>query len=132
MDPIQTVGGVAGLKQIADALREEGFPVDAIYLIKLVSQEGDVDWVIRVVTRKGNRDTIFKVFELRRAGRIPLLGDRVRLDAIAPDHPEASRVIAYARRFGRPPVEIDAVLLDGMLVTFALVADFRDADAAAA
>jgi hypothetical protein len=132
MDPIQTVGGVAGLKQIADALRAEGFPVDAIYLIKLVSVEGEVDWVIRVVTRGRSKDAILKIFELRRAGRIPLFGGRLRIDAIAPDHPEASRVIAYARRFGRPPVEIDTVLLDGMLVTFALVADFRDADAAAA
>ena len=132
MDPIQTVGGAAGLKQIADALRGEGFPVDAVYLIRLVSVEGEADWVIRVVTRGRSREAILKIFELRRAGRIPLFGCRLRIDAIAPDHPEASRVIAYARRLGRPPVEIDTVLLDGMLVTFALLADFLDADAAAA
>lgn len=132
MDPVQVVGDAKGLKEIAKALRDEGFAIDAVYLIKLVAECGSVDWVVRLVTRRSSRDVIYKVFELRRGNKIPPLGPRVRIDAIPPDHIEASRVLDYARRFGRPPVEIEGVLLDGLYVDFALIADYPGADAAAA
>jgi hypothetical protein len=132
MDPVTALGGAEGLRRIAEALRADGIGVESVYLIKLVSNEGDVDWVIRIVTRHKGRDVVFKVFDLRRAGRIGNLSDKVRIDPISPTHPEASRIIAYARRFAHLPVEIETVILDRMLVEYALVAELADAGAAAA
>jgi len=132
MDTVQMVGGANGLKKIADALRKEGFAIDAIYLIKLVHEDDREDWVVRLVTRGSSHDVVYRFFKLRNDGKIPRFGDRIRIDAITPDHPEASQVIAYARRFDRLPVEIETVLLDGMLIDYALVAELPGANAAAA
>lgn len=132
MDPVQTVGGGAGLKKIADALRTENFVIDAIYLIRLVRDNDDVDWVIRLATHERSREVLVKTFELRRDGKIPRFGDQVRVDTILPEDPEARRVIAQAQRYGYAPVEFEGVLLDGMLIDYALVADFPGAESAAA
>lgn len=132
MDPVTTIGGAEGLRRIAEALRAEGIGVDGIYLIKLVSDEGDVDWVLRIVTCRKSREVVLKVFDLRRAGRIPDFGGKVRIDPVPATHPEASRIIAYARRFADLPVEIETVILDRMLIEYALVAELARAGAAAA
>lgn len=132
MDPVTTIGGAEGLRRIAEALRAEGIGVDGIYLIKLVSDEGNVDWVIRIVTSRKSREVVLKVFDLRRAGRIPDFGSKVRIDPVPATHPEASRIIAYARRFADLPVEIETVILDRMLIEYALVADIERVGAAAA
>jgi hypothetical protein len=120
------------MRKIAQALRGEGFVIHAVYLIKLVSEDGHADWVIRVVTPRRSRDVVYKVFELRRENKIPAFDQKIRIDAVSPDHVEASRVLAYARRSGRLPVEIEGALLDGLLIDFALVADCQGVDAAAA
>lgn len=132
MDPVTAVGRAEGLRRIAEALRAEGIGVEAVYLIKLVSDEGDVDWVIRIVTSRKSREVVLKIFDLRRGGRIPDFGDKVRIDPVPATHPEASRVIAYARRFADLPVEIETVILDRMLIDYALVADISKVGAAAA
>jgi hypothetical protein len=132
MDPVQAAGSGAELRKIAAALRADKFPIEAVYLIKLESDEGYVDWVIRLVARAKLREATFKALELRRAGKFPAFGRQFRIDAIRPDHPEASRVIAHAQRYGYAPVEFEGVLLDGLLVDYALVADFPGAHEAAA
>jgi len=132
MDPVTSVGRAEGLRMIAEALRGEGIRVEAIYLIKLLPDHGDADWVIRIVTNRNSREVVLKVFALRRAGRIPAFGEKVRIAPVSPTHPEASRIIAYARRFARVPIEIESVILDRMLIDYALVAELPGADAAAA
>ncbi|MDJ0447214.1 hypothetical protein [Methylocystis sp. JR02] len=132
MDPVTTIGGAEGLCRIAEALRAEGIGVEGVYLIKVVSDEDDVDWVIRIVTSRKSREVVLKVFDLRRAGRIPEFGGKVRVDPVPATHPEASRIIAYARRFAELPVEIETVILDRMLIEYALVADIERVGAAAA
>lgn len=132
MDPVETVGRAGGLRRIAAALREAGISVDAIYLIKLENDGGHVEWVLRVVTSRNSREVVLTIFELRRKGSIPRFGDKIRIDPIPLAHPEASRIIAYAQRFADLPVEIENVILDRMLIDYALVAELPEADAAAA
>lgn len=131
MDPVQTVGGAEGLSRIADIMRREGFQIHGAYLINRRSNDDIDDWVVAFVTSARPRDLIYRMARLRRDGAFPEMSG-IRIDTVKPDNPEAVGVVSYARRFDRLPVEIDGVLLDGLLVTYALVADIRDADLAAA
>jgi len=132
MDPIQTLGGAAGLKKIADALRAENFPIDAVYLIRLVADNHDDHWVVRLVTRANSQDVMVKTFELRNGGKIPMFGARIGFAVVPPEDSEARQIIAQAKRYGYAPVEFGDVLLDRLYVDFALVADFPGAHVAAA
>lgn len=132
MDPVQMVGGASGLERIAEALRREGHSIDAIYLIKLLRDGKSEDWVIRIVSPEPAFDVAFKFFALQSDGRLPPIGERVRIEVVAADDPETSPILSYARRFNRLPLEINTVVLNGVLVDYALVAELPKAGAAAA
>jgi hypothetical protein len=133
MDPNAMVtGGSAGLRAIADAFRMNNFAIQGIYLIKITSDEGYEDWVVRLITSKRARDMINLLVRLRREKQLPAINSRVRFDVIQADDAEASRIIEYSRRMGDVPVEINGALIDGMFIEYALVADYPGADAAAA
>lgn len=129
-------GGDAGLRAIAQAFREVGFPVTAIYLVQQTSQDGDLDWVVRVVLfpfrPSLDREFIPKLVQLERDKKLPFIDQQVRVDAVSPEHIEAARVLDYARRMGEPPVVIRKVMWEGLYIEYALVAEYDRTTAAAA
>ncbi len=121
-------GGDAGLRQIAQAYREAGFPVQAIYLTK---RRGLVDdeprWTIVAVVspfgKETDSDAITAHVRLRRSGKLPFIDPEVRLDLVPPTDGEASRILAHSRRFGSPPFVVRNLGVDGWLIDYALVAE---------
>jgi hypothetical protein len=129
-------GGSDGLVAVANAFREDGFLVKAIYLVKRTSVDGYTDWVINAVLSPFNlgmdREFIYKLVRLRREKKLPFIDRMVRVNGVSPEHVEASRVIEYARRLGEPPVVIRDAMWDGLSIEYALVAEFEPSTAAAA
>lgn len=121
-------GGDKGLLTIAEAFKNEGFPVAAIYLAKRTSIDGYMEWVVPVVLspfpHADRRRFIDVLVQLRRAKKLPFIDRSVRIDAVPPDHVEASRIIAYANQLGDLPLVIRDVLLDGVFIEYALVPNY--------
>ncbi|HUF46093.1 MAG TPA: hypothetical protein VMN43_12165 [Aestuariivirgaceae bacterium] len=97
--------------------------VQAIYFIKVTTVEDSVFWNIRVVTTHDPRDFFYKLWELRKAGRISPIDPDIRIKAVRPNNPEAERVIEYARQFRAAPVVISNVAWKGLYIEYALVAE---------
>ena len=131
MDPIQSVGGAEGSKKLADAVHNEGFPIQRVCIANRRSNDGVDAEAVGFVTGAQTRDVLYRLAGMRRDGVIREL-TRWRISAIQPGGPEASREIAGARRFDRLPVEIEPVPRGRMQIGYALVAELPGADAAAA
>ena len=129
MDQVALVeGGAEGLKRIAETFRSKGIPVSAVYLIKLTSEDGFEDRIIRLVADRRTidlnlkRKMIYELVRLRRDNELPWIDPSVRFDIISSMDPEASRIIDYARRLGGPPVVIREATWQGFFIEYALVA----------
>ena len=127
MDQVTLVeGGADGLNRIADAFRSKGIPVSGVYLIKLTSQDGFEDWIIRLVADREmpdlKRKMIHELVRLRRDNELPRVDPSVRFDVVWPTEPEASRIIEYVQRVGGPPVVIRDATWKGLFIEYALVA----------
>lgn len=129
-------GGSKGLVRMAEAFRRSGFPVRAIYLVKRTTTDGEIDWVLNVVLSpfkpSDDRELVYALVRLRRDKKLPRIEEDVRVNAVAPDDVEASRVIEYARRLGEAPVVIRNTYWDGLYIEYALVAEYDHSTAAAA
>lgn len=129
-------GGGKGLARIADAFRARGLPVSGIYLIRLTSEEGYAEWVIRLLSDSKmpglTRQMIDKLVQLRRENALPEVSPGVRFDMISSDHVEAARVIDYARQIGKLPVTIRDTMWKGLFIEYALVAQLPQATFAVA
>lgn len=128
MDPAALVeGGAAGLTRIAHLYRERGFPVGAVYLIRRVGEDDSNDWVIILVLTSMRlgvvRDVIYAHVDMRRAGLLPKIDGRVRIDAVGISHVEASRLLRWTRTLGPLPVSISETYFDGLFIYDALVAE---------
>ena len=77
------------------------------------------------------RGFISELVRLRRDKKLPFIDQQVRVDAVSPEHVEATRVLDYARRMGEPPVVIRNVTWDGLSIDYALVAEYDHSTAAA-
>lgn len=133
MDTVEMVTCTADdLLRISHELKATGVDVQAIYFIKVTTVEDSVFWNIRVVTTHDPRDFFYKLWELRKAGRIPSIGTDVRIKAVRPDTVEAERVLEYARQFREAPVVISNVAWKGLYIEYALVAEAPGLDRAAA
>jgi hypothetical protein len=137
VDPSALVeGGATGLKAVATRFRDRGFPVRAAYLVKRVTEDDAIDWVLVLVLAPfapgASLKAIYAHVELRRAGLLPKLDERVRIEAVSIDHVEASRLLAAARLQGRPPVVLSETYYSGLYIHDAIVAedDLIDAEAA--
>ena len=111
------------LFRISNALKESGVDVRAIYFIKVTTVEDSIFWNIRVVTDHDSRDFFFKLWELRKAGRIPSIDPDIRIKAIRPNSIEAQRVLEYALQFRMAPVVISNVVWKGLYIEYAIVAE---------
>jgi hypothetical protein len=121
-------GGADGLRRLADAYREDGFPVEAVYLIQRRSLEDDGSyWAVVLVISPFQTTTessaIVAYVRLGQAHRLPAIAPEVRLEWVPPDHVEASRLLAYVRRNGAPPMVLRNVGTNGLLIDYALVAE---------
>lgn len=133
MDTGQLVaGGAKGLAKVAELAREAGLPIYGVYLIKTTSDEGGVYWNLRLISPVRSRTVIEEIVRLRSAGSLPAMDFGVRIKGVPLDDPEARRVIAYAERAGELPVEIIDTPIDGLFVEYALVADLKRPEKAAA
>ena len=123
---VLVAGGADGLNRIADAFRAKGVPVTGVYLVKLTSDDGYQEWVIRLIadaaTGDAQRQMIYNLVELRREKTFPRTDFGVRFDLVDPNDLEASRIIDYARRLGPLPVTITNAMLKGLFIEYALVA----------
>lgn len=126
-----------GLRNIAAAFRSSGVPVQAIYLIKRLSFDFDEPiWTVVAVVEPFARETHGRFtaaqVRLRRAGKFPAVDPAVRMSAVPADDPEAATLLAYARRFGPPPLTLRDIHIDGRHVEFALIAEDLTAQSVAA
>ena len=111
------------LLRLSKELKRSGVDVRAIYFIKVTTIEDSVFWNIRVVTDHDPRDFFYKLWELRKAGRIPSIDPDIRIKAVRPNSIEAQRVLEYARQFRVAPVVISNVAWKGLYIEYALVAE---------
>lgn len=111
------------LLRVSHELKVSGVDVQAIYFIKVTTVEDSVFWNIRVVTTHDPRDFFYKLWELRKAGRIPPIDPDIRIKAVRPNNTEAERVLDYARQFRAAPVVISNVVWNGLYIEYALVAE---------
>lgn len=130
-------GGDEGIRRIAKAFRDRDFPIEASYLVRRRAFESDdPEWVVVFVVSpfrpSTDRDFIYAHVELRRAGLLPFIDPQVRLEVVSPDHIEASRLLAYARRIGAAPLVLRNVGTQGLLIDYAIVAEDRGNQARAA
>lgn len=138
MDPSTLVeGGSTGLDVVAEAFRSEGFPVEAIYLIRRRSLEDEETyWALVLVVSpfqpNDEANAIGCYSMLHQAGRLPEIESGVRFELVPPDHIEASRLLAYVRRRGSPPIVLRNVGTQGLLIDYAMVAEDRGNRARAA
>ncbi len=135
MDQVTLVdGGAEGLNRIAEAFRSRGIPVAGVYLIKLTSEDGFEEWIIRLVADREKPDIkrkmIYELVRLRRDSQLPTVDPGVRFDIVSQTEPEASRIIEYAQRLGGPPVIIRDAVWKGLFVEYALVASVPHANVA--
>jgi hypothetical protein len=130
VDPIQPVGGAEGLSKLAGVVCAEAAPVDGIYLINRQSDGGADDWVVVLVKSAGARDGFVRLAPLRNQGYF-FQFKGIRIDPVKPDDKEVVRIINYARRFDRLPVEGEGVPLDRTYIRYALVAELPRAGAVA-
>ncbi len=133
MDPGSLVeGGEAGLRKIAQAFRDDGADVQGIYLIRLRSEDGIAEWIVRIITGEDVRSMIYRHVKLRRAGKLPRFFVPVRYDYLRADNPEASRIIEYANEMGEPTLTIEDGAWRGMYFEYVFVASYPRKDTAAA
>ena len=137
MDPnVLVEGGAEGLVRIADAFRKGGFQVSSVYLLKLVTPDGDERWTVTLVSEDKRPDLngamIRHLVQLEHDGALPRIDSWVRFRAATFDDPEASRVIDYAQQFNRLPVLIRDVMWQGLFIEYALVALAPERETAAA
>ncbi len=123
--------GAEGLIRIAEAFRARGLPIAGVYLIKLTSEDGFEDWIIRLVSdqyvQNLGRRMVSELIQLRRESALPRVSPGVRFDVVSSDDAEASRVIDYTRRLGGPPAEIRDAMWRGLFIEYALVASVPQA-----
>lgn len=129
-------GNGEGLLRIASAFCAKGLPISGIYLIRLASEEGHVQWVIRLLSDAYfpdlTRQMIWKLVELRRESVLPDVNSLVSFDLISSAHPEAARVCDYARQLGKLPLVIRDTMWKGLFIEYALVAQVPQAAEAVA
>jgi hypothetical protein len=114
-------GGARGLDLVATRLSESGIILDGVYLLGMARDDGSRSWFLRIVSSQDQREVLVKAIELKHDGRLPQIADRVAISPIRPGHPEASRVLGFARRYDLPEIVIDGQMLDGLYVDYALV-----------
>lgn len=120
--PLLVEGGAEGLDRIAEALRQQGLPIEGVYLVRLGFEDGGSEWVIRIVSpATDQRSILVPALSLRRAARLPAINEKVRFSPLRPDHPEAARILAYARKYRERPLQLEGIGLDGLYVDYALV-----------
>lgn len=133
MGPIEMVRCSADdLLRISQEMKRVGVDVQAIYFLKVTSNEDSVFWNIRAVTTHDSYDFVYKFSELQNAKKIPRIDSDIRIKAIRPDDPEAERVLEYARQFREAPVVISNVAWKGLYIEYALVAEAPGLEKAAA
>jgi hypothetical protein len=133
MGPIEMVRCSADdLLRISQEMKRVGVDVQAIYFLKVTSNEDSVFWNIRAVTTHDPYDFVYKFSELQSAKKIPPMDSDIRIKAIRPDDPEAERVLEYARQFREAPVVISNVAWKGLYIEYALVAEAPGLEKAAA
>lgn len=130
-------GGPDGLVRIAEAFRGKGVNVVGLYMIKTTSHDDEVRWTIRLITDQKSphiqRNMIVSLIDLRRTKALPWVDDRVLIDIVNLDDPEASRIVEYARALGgRTPVIIQDEMWDNLFIEHAVVAIIPAHDKAAA
>lgn len=114
-------GGVSGLNLVARLLRAEGIRVEGVYIIGIPHEEGGRGWYLRIVSDNEQRPVLLKAMELRQQGLLPKLAESIALSPLPTNHPEASRVLARARKVGESKLVIDGQMLDGLYVDYALI-----------
>ena len=126
-------GGVAGLRKIVGALEQEGVAIVGAYLIRTTSWDDQSQRTdFRIVTKDDIRDVLYKFVRLRGEGQLPEYSNSITLTPVRPDNYEASRVLDYARRVGKPTVTIEGVPSDGLYIEDAVVVKYPQEERAAA
>jgi hypothetical protein len=114
-------GGVSGLDRVALLLRAEGVRVEGVYIIGIPHEEGGRGWYLRIVSDDEQRQVLLKAIALRQQKLLPKLAESIALSPLPTNHPEASRIIARARKVGETELVIDGQMLDGLYVDYALI-----------
>ena len=108
-------------------------PVEGVYLIKSTADDGPARWDLRLITPERSLKVIQTVVRLRRDVACRGLTRKLGVKGVRPDNVEASRIIAYARSaYDGPLLEIIDTPIDGLVVEYALVADWSSASDRAA
>ena len=126
-------GGVAGLRRIVESLEQEGVAVYGAYLIRTTGLDNESQRTdLRIVTEDDIGDVLYKFVRLRGQGKLPEYSSSITLTPVRPDSFEASRVLDYARRVGKPTVTIEGVPSDGLYIEDAVVVKYPQEERAAA
>ena len=125
-------GGTTDLNRIANAFRSKGLPVSGVDLIKLTSNDGYEERIIRLIVDRETpdlkRQMIYKLVELRREGLLPQVDLGIRFDVVTAADSEAARIIEYTRRLGGPSALIRDTMWKGLFIEYALVASVPQTD----
>lgn len=120
------------MNRIANAFRSKGLPVSGVYLIKLTSNDGYEERIIRLIVDRETpdlkRQMIYKLVELRREGLLPQVDLGIRFDVVTAADSEAARIIEYTRRLGGPSALIRDTMWKGLFIEYALVASVPQTD----
>lgn len=114
-------GGTSGLQAIVNALEGQGINVAAAYLIRITAADGFQETDFRIVTEDDGHDVLYKYVKLRRDGALPDVSEEITLTPVGLNNAEATRVLDYARRIGKPPVSIQGVVWKGLYIEDAVV-----------
>ena len=124
--------GDEGLIRILEAFASRGLNYTGIYLIALISNEGAVDNVIRLISASDlpnqNRDMIYELVRLRRDNKLPWVDTKVRFSVVSESDMEAARLIDYVQQLGKVPTIIRDSMWKGLFIEYALVAKIPQSD----